>query len=221
MIKAVVFDYDGTLVDTLEQIHIIGNVTLKEFSLNEVSIENYKKYIGNGAKKLINRLILETFNPTEEYIEKVLFRYLQLYDEMQNDGLVIFDGITDLLMSLNNMQIKIAILSNKPERHVKSGAKKLFNEVEIDAIVGGEREFPLKPDPKSLLYVIENLSCDKSEVLYAGDGDADVLVAKNAGVTSVSALWGYRSKEELEKVGAFYFARTPDDIISLIDNLNK
>ncbi|MEG1805335.1 MAG: HAD family hydrolase [Clostridia bacterium] len=216
MIKAVIFDYDGTLIDTVKQIQLVGNLSLRDFSLNEVPAEKYMKFIGGGARKLIERLVNESYKPYDELIDRVLFRYLSYYDKMQNEAMCSFDGVFEMLKKLNEQGIKVAILSNKPDRHVKAGINAALNGVEVDYIVGSDSGFPLKPDPTSLLYVIDKLGVNLDEVLYVGDGDADVIVAKNAGVKACFVLWGYRSEEELKAVGAEDFISSPNELFDYI-----
>ena len=213
MIKAVIFDMDGTTVDTITSIAYFANDALKKFGYNEVETEKYYTFVGNGPKNLFCSLI-EYVNGDLNKVDEVLNYYLSEYN---NNPLYLakpYDGIVDMLEGLKNKGIKTAIISNKQDEAVKVINKELFGGI-IEIAEGTKPDVARKPAPDSLLNTMKALGVEKDEVLFVGDTDVDMITAKNAGVKSIGVLWGFRDEEELRTNGADYIVSHPKEILDI------
>ena len=216
--KAIIFDYDGTLVDSLPQIRDVLNETLTHYLLKPVTLEDTRAFIGDGSLKLVERGINKSVSFTNSEIAIVHNYYIERYNSCSNDTIFPYEGIEEVLGLLKNSGAKIAVVSNKPQKNVESGLADLFPNIEFDFVIGGgnEMNLPLKPDSAMVDYAISKLGVDRHEVAYVGDAEADVLVAKNAKVKGYSVLWGYRTSEQLAKSGASCFLDSPKKILALL-----
>lgn len=203
MYKAVIFDLDGTLFDTLPDIQSVLNSTLKTFDLPVLSEEQVKSYIGNGARELV-RLAIGKENAHR--LDEILAHYKREY--ALNDGSLsgFFEGEEGVLSDLKARGVKLAIFTNKPHNVAIKTNEKYFAPYSFDCILGQTDELPLKPAPDGVYKIVQALGVKTGECLFVGDGETDVQTAKNAGMDCVSVLWGYRSKEQLERAGATRFA---------------
>ncbi len=213
MYKLVIFDLDGTLLDTLPDLQAVLNFCLKMSALPEISLDDTKKFIGNGAKKLVERAVGVN---NASIVEEVYRNYNKCFAQCDNSLTRLFDGVDGLLKRLKDLNIKLTILSNKPQYGVNSAYQKFLSEYRFDAVLGQADGVPLKPDPSVTLEIINNFGLRREECLFVGDGETDVLTAKNAGVNCVSVLWGYRTLKQLEEVGAKTFVKDCDELLNLI-----
>ena len=213
MAKAVVFDLDGTLLDTLPDIVDSVNYTLEKFGAPSRTTKEIRSFIGNGAKNLIKKSF---GNLTEEQLNERLSYYNDLYTNSGSPKTKVFDGVGEVLKTLKMRGYKIAILTNKPQITTDDVYKTYLNEYNFDKVIGQRDGVKIKPDPTVLLSMLEEMGVEKSNAYFVGDGDADVKVALNAGVESVSALWGYRDKSELEEIGAKIFIKNPAQLLDII-----
>ncbi len=213
MYKLVIFDLDGTLLDTLPDLQAVLNFCLKMSALPELSLDDTKKFIGNGAKKLVERAVGVD---NSSLVEEVYRNYNKYFAQCDNSLTRLFDGVDGLLKRLKDLNIKLTILSNKPQYGVTSAYQKFLSEYRFDAVLGQADGVPLKPDPSVTLEIINNFGLRREECLFVGDGETDVLTAKNAGVNCVSVLWGYRTLKQLEEVGAKTFVKDCDELLNLI-----
>lgn len=214
MIKLCIFDMDGTVVNTINSIAYFANNALKKYGLDEIPTEKYKKLVGNGAKILVRRMI-DTVGGSDEVYEKVLDEYNTTYD---NDFMYLtdaYDGIKDMLKELKKMGIKTAILSNKPDVTAKKVSDALFGDELIDLCFGARDGKALKPDPESVLEIMDIFGAKKSECLYIGDTSTDMTTAKNAELYSVGVLWGFRDRAELEGADADVIISQPNQIVEI------
>lgn len=200
MYKAVIFDLDGTLLDTLEDLANACNYALKDSGLKTHEIEKYKRFVGDGRFKLIERIISKEDN-TEELFNKVLKLYDEYYLEHMVDETKPYDGICNLLDELIDLDIKLCVVSNKPHEFTEKMVKKYF-ENRIHIAYGQRPNYKTKPDPETIFEVIQTLGIGKEECIYVGDSNVDMQTAKNAGVVSIGVSWGFRGRQELEEVGA-------------------
>jgi phosphoglycolate phosphatase len=212
MIKAIIFDLDGTLLNTIEDIQSVLNESLKAYSLPEVSLQNTKLFVGDGAKKLVERAVGER----QDMFDKVYAYYSKRFSECGNEKTTLYEGESETLTKLKQMGIKLAILTNKPQKATQNVYKKYLSSFNFDVVRGQTDLFPLKPNKQSALNILDELNVKPSECLFIGDGEADVLTAKNAGIKCISVLWGYRSKEQLQFVGATDCIQHYYDILSYI-----
>lgn len=215
-IKACIFDLDGTLTDTIRAIAHFGNMALGEYGMDPLPVEDYKIYVGDGRDKLIHRMLNAHNNDTEEMFEKVRDVYDANYEKDYLYDTDAYDGIRELLQTLKENGIKIAVCSNKPDNVVHFVTDTIFGENYFDEVCGVIDGMPTKPNPYTALKIAEKLDVSPSECLFLGDTNVDIFTAKNAKMTSVGVLWGFRSKTELVQAGADYIAENPHAILQLI-----
>ncbi|MDE7162775.1 MAG: HAD family hydrolase [Clostridia bacterium] len=203
MYKAVIFDLDGTLLDSLNDILFILNNTLEHFGLPQITREQAKNYIGNGARELV-RLAIGSENAHR--LDEILAYYKKEYALSDNKLASLYDGEEAALCAFKERGVKIAILTNKPHAAAMRANGIFFKKFGFDLILGQTDGIALKPAPDAVYKIVEELRVKKEECLFVGDGETDVETAKNAGMDCVSVLWGYRTKEQLEAAGATRFA---------------
>lgn len=205
MYKTVVFDLDGTLLDTSKDIQKVLNQTLSHFSLPTLPLNKVKEYVGNGAKTLIQRAIPKdsavNFNEVYSY-------YSEKYASCDNDLTELYTGEERVLKSLKEHGVKLAIVTNKPQAATDGVYDKLLKPFGFDFVVGNTNEYPLKPDPALALLAAKNTGAVAEECLFVGDGETDVQTALNAKIDGLAVLWGFRTKSQLANAGAVNFAKT-------------
>lgn len=201
MIKAILFDLDGTLLDTVEDIRACLNAAVTAFGYPEITRKQACAFIGDGAHRLIERSLPEGAPELEKCYEIFREKYAGNTNELTHP----FDGAIGFLQKCRARGVKIALITNKPHDATLSCVKQFFP-VPFDFVSGDSGAFPCKPDPSLALYGALYLRVAPAECAFVGDGETDALTAINAGMLGVSVLWGYRSKEQLEAVGAKRFA---------------
>lgn len=214
MNKLVIFDLDGTLLDTIYDIADNINIMLSKFGYPKRSIEEIKQFVGDGARNLVKRSLPSGVG--EEKLEECLACYNELYTNSGSPKTRLYGGVDKVLLTLKNRGYKLAVLTNKPQMTTDEVYNKYLSEFHFDCVIGQRADFKIKPNPEAVFYILNKFGARKENVYFVGDGEADVQVALNAGVNSISALWGFREKEQLQAVGANTFAKTPLDIIELI-----
>lgn len=213
MYKAVIFDLDGTLFDTLPDIGKVLNFTLEKFNLPTLSYEEIKSYIGNGARELVRLAIGEN---NADRLEEILAYYREVY--AQNDGKLsrFFKGEREALERLKNSGVSLAILTNKPHGVALKTVSDYFSDFPFACVIGQREHLPLKPAPDGVYAIAKQLNVQPCECVFVGDGETDVETAKNAGVDCICVLWGYRKREQLEKAGGKVFAKTYKQLADMI-----
>ena len=208
---AVIFDLDGTLLNTLEDLAVSVNYALADAGLPRRTIEEVRQFIGEGVRMLITRAAA----PVEgaEDIQSIYQCFIRHYKENCENKTKPYEGVSTLLDTLRLHGIPTAIVSNKADFAVKKLAEQYFPD-KITLAVGDREGVPRKPAPDSLLEVIRLLGC--SRPLYVGDSDVDVMTAKNAGVEGVFVTWGFRSREELIRVGAVSLTDSASQLAKII-----
>lgn len=211
MIKAVIFDMDGTLLNTLYDLYLSTNYALLKFNFKERSIEQVRKFIGDGVRKLIERAVEE--NADSKTIEECLKVFKEHYSKNMYNNTSIYEGIEEVLKKLKEKNIKTAVVSNKFDGAIKQLSSKYFKNL-IDISIGQSDTIAKKPSPESVFEVMKQLNVKKEEVIFIGDSDVDILTAKNAEIKSIGVLWGYRDIEALG--GADYIVSKPDEILKIV-----
>lgn len=218
MIKAVLFDLDGTLANSLSDLADSTNYALSEMGFPTHEREEYKYLVGDGIPKLIERA-LPVGEKTEENKKKCLDIFMERYKEHYHDKTVAYDGIPDMLSELKEGGLKIAVISNKAEEMAVKVVEKLFGGM-FDVVAGKREGFPTKPDPALTLEVIRQLGVKPQECVLVGDSGMDMAAAVNAGAAPVGVLWGFRLEDELIKNGAEYTIKSPAEIPEIIRKIN-
>jgi len=217
MYKAVIFDLDGTLLDTLTDIAISANHVLENYNKSPLPIEDYNYLVGQGAVQLFKDLLPE-LSVDEQKNALTLFE--QHYDKQFYKNTKIYENISKVLTFFQVKEIKMAVLSNKPNSFTKKCVMKYLKNWKFDAAYGIRDGIPRKPDAAGVFEILEELHVLPSETLFIGDTKVDMLTAKNAGMDSIGVLWGFREKEELVENGATFIAEKPADIIKLLMEKN-
>jgi len=221
MIKACLFDLDGTVLDTIKSIAHYGNLALKEFGVEPIETSKYNFFAGNGAKMLIKRMLEYRSCYSEELFSKVYPFYIQSYDANPTYLTEPFEGICELLKTLNKAGINSAVISNKPDFAARSVCKEKFDEGLFKLVRGQVDGVKIKPDTEGAFLVMKELGVTSEEILYIGDTDVDMQTGKNLGAYTVGVLWGFRGKEELITNGADELVAYPMEIAHIIERKNK
>ena len=191
--NTVIFDLDGTLLHTLDDLYYSTNYALEQFNFPTRTYEEVRTFVGNGVKVLIEKAVPKGKN---EYVEEVLEVFKEHYKSHSMDHIYIYNGIKELISELKKMNIKIAVVTNKFHAAAEIIVEKYFKDDFLIAL-GESKELNKKPHPDMCNYVLNKLGLTKEEVIYVGDSEVDILTAKNAGLKSVSCAWGFRTKDEL------------------------
>ena len=215
ILKAAIFDMDGTLVDTLEDIFDGVNEMLEHFNLPQRTLDEVRNFVGNGARKLIERSLPAEKSSDEKFLQDALKYYDECYSRHALNKTKPYDGIMEFLAELESKKIPLAVCTNKQHFAAVKIAEKIFSPIKFFEIVGDEFGKPRKPDPTRALEIAKKIGVQPSEVAYFGDTAVDMETAKNAGFFSVGVAWGFRPKSELEESGAKIIVSRPNEILSV------
>ena len=214
--KAVLFDLDGTLLDTIEDLADSMNSVLKSNELPVHGLEAYKYFVGDGMKNLVRRALPESLRNEERTVDKCLELMRKEYEKNWKEKTKPYPGIPALLSALTERGLKIAILSNKPDDLAKRMTSELLGAWRFEAVAGERPPVPRKPDPRAAIEIAEQLGIPVHEFGYLGDTSTDMLTANSAGMYAVGALWGFRKADELLAGGAKALIEKPLDLLELI-----
>ena len=214
MFRYVIFDLDGTLLDTLDDLTDAGNLVCRNHGWPTHSTEEFKFFVGNGIPKAVER-----FTPAEfrkpEILEHALTEFLHFYDAHKADKTAPYPGMAAALNRLRQADIKMAVLSNKAHELAGSVVEQYYPGM-FRTVQGALAGFPTKPDPTLLKLLMDKMGAAQSATLFVGDSDVDIRTARNGCLTSCGVLWGFRNREILEKEKADYIVETPADMADLI-----
>ena len=211
MYETIIFDLDGTLLDTLDDLTDSTNAALDKFGLKRRTREEVRAFVGNGIAKLIERAVGQD---GMAYHAEVLAEFKRYYGAHCAERTAPYEGILSLLQTLKEQGVKTAVVSNKADFAVKSLAKTYFDGLLLSA-VGEDEEKGIrkKPAPDSLLAVMEQLSAVAETTLYVGDSEVDIQTARNAGVECLCVTWGFRDKAYLQEEGGRLFVDAAEEIL--------
>ncbi len=213
MIKCAIFDLDGTLVDTIDDLSGACEILLKKYNFeSKWTIDDYRAFVGNGAKKLVKRAFNNSLD--EEQLQSRYEEFKSIYNEIKLNNAHAYDGIEEQLKILKSKGIKLAVVTNKPNEAAVSMVEHIFGENFFDIIVGCVDGVPTKPDPTSTISVLKTLNCSADETIFFGDSEVDVQTAKNADIEAVACSWGFRSFQQL-------FSENPSVIIDEPQYISK
>lgn len=215
MKKLVIFDLDGTLLNTIEDLGRATNHALEQCGYPTHSLESYNMMVGNGVSKLIERALPEECRSLA-VIEKVRHCFKEYYSQHLTDYTKPYPGITELLRDLNLLGVSVAVASNKYQEAVSELIDKCFPDIEWSAIEGHREGIPSKPDPSIVFNILSLCPTPKADVLYVGDSGVDMETARRACVESVGVTWGFRPVSELRDNHADHIIYNPEAIIPLI-----
>lgn len=213
--RAVVFDLDGTLLNTLDDLADAANRMLVRWGYPEHEVDAYRFFVGSGARELVRR-ILPKRERTDERIVPCLAYFLDDYSRNCNVKTGIYAGIADLLDALEANGLPIAVLTNKPQHAAEQCCEQYLSAWPVARILGQRPGVPVKPHPAGPLEMMLFLDVAAQEILYVGDTDVDMYTAVNAGMFPVGALWGFRPESELRAAGAKALIRYPLELLKLL-----
>ena len=213
MYKAVLFDMDGTVLDTVGDLTDAINVSLEKFGFPGRSQEEVKSFLGKGPAHFVNCAVPE--GTDEATRRQVLAFYEPYYDSHCQIKTAPYPGIMELLHCLKNRGIQLAVISNKQEAAVKALAARHFGDL-LALAVGTSDSIPCKPNPAAVLSAMGELGVEKSETLYVGDMDVDLNTARNAGIACACVSWGFLGRKKLESLGAEHIVDSTEELLEFI-----
>jgi phosphoglycolate phosphatase len=215
--RAVLFDLDGTLLDTLDDLADSTNLALRQLGLPPHPVESYKYFVGDGIDNLARRAAPEDRRDRatlDECVKLTRENYSARWAEKTRP----YDGIPDLLEALTERGIPMAVFSNKPDEFTQLCVARLLPDWRFDTVLGAVPTRPKKPDPAGALQIAKRLQLDPAAMVYLGDTDTDMQTAVAAGMFPVGALWGFRTAEELRGNGARVLIERPGDLLRILDS---
>lgn len=213
--KLVIFDLDGTLLNTIADLAHSTNYALEKNGFPPHPIEAYRYYVGNGINKLFERALPEKERTTEQ-IARIRAVFLPYYNEHNTDYTAPYEGVESLLKVLHEQGCQFAVASNKYQLATEKLINRFFPAIPFTAVFGQRDGVPVKPDPTIVHDILRIAQVHPEETIYIGDSGVDMQTATNSGMTSIGVTWGFRSREELEKAGASYIAGSTDEILRII-----
>lgn len=212
--QAIIFDLDGTLLNTLEDLMDSVNFALRQFQMPERSLEQIRRSVGNGVRRLMELSVPERLQNPE--FEEVFQAFQTHYTEHCNDKTQLYPGIDLLLQRLKARGVKMAIVSNKYHEAVQELKEMYFKEY-LSVAIGEKEGIRKKPAPDTVIEALRELEITKEQAVYVGDSDVDLKTAANSGMDCLSVTWGFRTKEELLEAGATVMINDPEEILKFVN----
>ncbi|MCQ2505771.1 MAG: HAD family hydrolase [Lachnospiraceae bacterium] len=213
-----IFDMDGTILYTLDDITNAVNYVLDKYSFPKRTVEEVRFFVGNGLRKTLERSVSE--GTSQETIDAIYPELTEYYKEHANRFTRPYDGIVDVIKELRERGMKTAVVSNKRDEAVKKLCDKYFDGC-FDMAMGDREGIALKPAPDMVNMVINAMGVTKDECLYIGDSDVDLLTAENSGIDCIGVAWGFRGKRFLEEHGAETIIEKPEELLHTFMNFDR
>jgi len=217
--RTIIFDLDGTLLNSLEDIAVCMNKVLKSLNLPTHSLEDYKYFFGHGVDILVENALGNKHS--QEIKDEVIKRFKLEYDEKMHEKTAPYDGIYDLLDELKKMNCNLAVLSNKPHKFTLSYVNHFFKDYGFQEIHGQKDNIPKKPNPQVAINIAKSLNTPCEEIYFVGDTKVDMQTAKSAKMIAIGVLWGFRDEKELKESGADFIVSFPLEIVDIIKHKNS
>ena len=214
--KTAIFDLDGTLLDSLEDLYRAVNLALTKHAFPTRTRDEVRMFVGNGVENLIRRAIPE--GTDEETFAVVLADYKVIYAAICMDHTAPYEGILDMLAALRAQGIRIAVASNKNDEVVRVLCRQCFGDL-VECAAGTGEDVRKKPAPDTVLQVLSTMNCSTDRAVYIGDSDVDIQTARNLGIPCISVTWGFRDMDFLIDHGATALAHTPSELLGLLTAL--
>ena len=215
MVKLVIFDLDGTLLNSLDDLAVSTNYALQKHRYPTHELLEYRRFVGNGINKLLERALPEEAR-TKENVLKIREDFMAYYAVHKADYTAPYPGIAELLEALRKKNILLAVASNKYHSATQALIPHYFGENTFGFVYGQREGIPVKPDPTIVFDILKEAGVKPEEVLYVGDSGVDMQTASNSGIVSIGVTWGFRSAEELKENGAIHIVDRPSDILKLL-----
>ncbi len=216
MKQLVIFDLDGTLLNTITDLGSSTNYALKQMGFAEHPLSAYNYMVGNGVRKLMERAQPDV---SPETIDTLLDHFRHHYDEHCTDTTLPYPGIPELLTSLSEKGIKLAVATNKYQAAAEKIIAHFFPDIKFEAVMGQIPDRPVKPDPSIIFSILRRCPTPKRDVLYVGDSAVDIETARRACVESIGVTWGFRPVSELRKAFADHVVSNPKEILKFLNSL--
>ena len=217
MKKLVIFDLDGTLLNTIEDLGQAANYALERNGYATHSMASYPYFVGNCVRRLVTRVLPEDARD-DENVDRVLGDFMKYYDEHCIDYTKPYNGMPELLQDLRDMGVMMAVASNKYQQAVSKIIPHYFPDINFIAIEGQKDGVNVKPDPSIVFSILAQARVPKADALYIGDSGVDMETARRACIDSVGVTWGFRSKKELVEYQADVIVNNPVDIVGIVEN---
>lgn len=214
--EAAIFDLDGTLVDSLEDLADSMNETLDGYGFPVHETDMYRRMVGNGSRKLVERALPKDRSRDEKLVDECLQKYKACYEKHLLNNTRPYAGILAMLSRLKEMGVPMAVCTNKHQRAADMICARLFPKETFREVIGDGPGLPRKPDPAKVLKLAENMGVKPGKVAYFGDSGVDMETARNAGAIALGVTWGFRDREELTEHGARYLLEMPADLFTKI-----
>ena len=214
--KAAIFDLDGTLIDSLADLADSANEMLTSYGYPTHDIDKYRYFVGNGSRKLIERCLPADKAADTAFVDKALAKYKECYDRNLTHKTACYDGIMEMLQTLQDKNIPLGICTNKHQSAADIIVDKLFPKDMFMSVIGDCQGLPRKPDPKKVLLIADKMGVKPEKVAYFGDTSVDMDTAKNAGMLAIGVTWGFRPKEELMEHGAKILIDSPMELFDKV-----
>ncbi|MGL5636074.1 MAG: HAD family hydrolase [Bacteroidales bacterium] len=215
MIKLVIFDLDGTLLNTIEDLAVSTNYALTKHGFPEHPISAYNFFVGNGIRKLVERALPEN-KRDESTVKTVLKDFISYYDKHSTELTRPYDGVKDLMAQLTKAGVSMAVASNKYQTATEELVEKYFGDFDFVKVLGQRDGVAPKPDPVIVEDILEEINVEKESVLFVGDSGVDMQTAINANVSSVAVSWGFRPMSELNQFSPNFTINSPNELLSII-----
>ena len=214
--KAAVFDLDGTLVNSLDDLADSANATLRAHSFPMHEVEAYRYFVGDGTRKLMERILPQERAADTDFVEHFMSDYKDCYARNLLQKTKPYDGIMEMLEELRRRGIPMAVCTNKHQSAAETIVEALFPHDTFWEIIGDQEGLPRKPDPQKVLHIMRNFGVTGEQTAYFGDTDVDMDTARNAGAFAVGVLWGFRPEEELVAHGADILLTHPMELFEKV-----
>lgn len=219
MVFAVIFDLDGTLADTMDDLGTAMNNMLKKLGYDTRTKGELIRFINNGARNFVRQSLPEELQDIDLVVDSALATYEDEYSKCYANDTYPFDGIPEALGGLKERKIRLGVLSNKQDKFVRALTEKLFGKKLFKCTLGNRDDLPKKPNPEGALLVAKALGAKPENCIFVGDSDVDVKTAHNAGMLSIAVTWGYRTEQILREAGADYIVSDTEGLIRVIDKV--
>jgi len=212
--KGLIFDLDGTLLDTLRDLADAANASLDHFGFPVHSIDSYRYFVGEGLHTLVQRILPDS--ATENDVEMMMKKFAEIYAGNWNAHSAPYPGIPDMLNSLSSAGLQLAVLSNKPHTFTKICVDTFLSDCSFACVYGKRDGIARKPDPVGALEIAEKMNLSVDDILYVGDTATDMQTGNNAGMRTIGVEWGFRERKELEQNNAWKIASTPAEVVTYV-----
>lgn len=217
MYKACIFDLDGTLTNTLDSLTYSVNATMRELNMPEITKEQCRNFVGNGAKVLLEKTLAAGGDSKLQKLSSAMEAYGRIFDANCTYRVKPYDGVVQMLQELKKKGLKLGVLSNKPDRQAVHVVREIFGEGLFDLVRGQRDGVPRKPDPTEALAIAGVFGTSPAETLYVGDSEVDAATGKAAGMRTVLVSWGFRSMDVLEAAGVKDIVDSARDIVRIAE----